>query len=50
MIVIMKYLPVFLHDSIAGLALVEQHKVKGASNVGISIGETDPLAKGRNSL
>ncbi len=40
----------FLRNSIVGLALVEQHKVKGASNVGISIGEADSLVKGHNSL
>ncbi len=35
---------------IAGLVLIEQCKVKGASDVGISIGETDPLSKGCKSL
>ena len=46
----MKYLTVCLCDSIAGLALIEHRKVEGASDVGISVGETDPFAKGHKSF
>ncbi len=45
-----KYSPVFLRNPIAGLALIEQRKVKGASDVGIIFGETDQLAKGLKSF
>ena len=45
----MKYLPVLLGNLIAGLALIEHCKVEGASGVGISVGETDPLARGHET-